>query len=169
MIPLNAGPENRRGPITHSAGKWAAGLLRLLPLLLLSPGAAAEPPHPLLAAVCRNDYAAVSGLSPQHLELDAITWGWRNLRALDLAVANGHWEIAALLMHSGAVVSSNTLSTACDLKHAKALCVRHPQWQHHQTCRAAEDPSRWAKNCRPPERSCRKILKQLPQLTYPKE
>ncbi len=138
-------------------GKWAAALAAVL---LCAQGIAAEPPHPLLSAVCNNDYTAAAALSPERLDLARITWGARNLRALDLAVANGHWEIAALLMNSGAVVSGNTLSVACNLKHTKKMCVRNPRWSHHQACRSADDPARWVKSCRAPERYCRKILKQ---------
>ena len=138
-------------------GKWATGLVLLL---LISQPVAAEAPHPLLTAVCHNDYAAAAALSPQNLNLENITWGGRDLRALDLAIANGHWEIAALLMNSGATISSNTLSGACSLKHAKTMCVRNPKWRHHQVCRKAEDPARWTKYCRSPERYCRKILER---------
>ena len=172
-IPLNAVPElEDRSPARNficaqmnaqmkwPGGKRAVVLPPFLLLVLFFQSAAAESPHPLLTAVCRNDYAAAAELSPRRLDLDGITWGGRNLRALDLAVVNGHWEIATLLMNSGARVSGNTLTAACNLKHAKAICVRNPKWRHHQTCRSAEDPTRWSKNCRAPDGYCRKILEQ---------
>lgn len=138
----------------------AAGGLFLL-CAVFSSSRAAEAPHPLLAAVCRNDYTATAALSPEQLDLDKIyrRGDARRMRALDLAVANGYWEITTLLMYAGAVVSNNTLSVACDRKQAKKICAQNPRWQHHRTCRTAEMPDRWVKTCNAPDRYCRKILK----------
>lgn len=120
----------------------------------------ADAPHALLSAVCRNEYAAAAELSPRRLDLNHIVWrrGMHNMTALDLALANGYWQIATLLQHSGAVVSNNTLNVACDRRQARTLCDRNPEWAHHQTCRASMEVDRWRKSCHPPDRYCRQIL-----------
>lgn len=120
----------------------------------------AVPPHPLLVSVCRNDYAATAEQSPQRLDLSAITWSRRNLTALDLAMANGYWEIAFLLRYSGAVISNRTLDVVCDPQHAKMICAQHTGWQHHPACRKVDEIERWKKSCRPPDKYCRQILQQ---------
>lgn len=143
--------------------KLATGLL-LLPLWIGSASQrsasalAAEPPHPLLTAVCRNDYAATAAQSPQRLDLSAIAWGKRGFTALDLAMANGYREIAALLRYSGAAVSYRTLNVVCDLQQAKTICAQNEKWRHHTACRGVEEPSRWQKSCRPPDPNCKQIL-----------
>ncbi|MGI9310959.1 MAG: hypothetical protein ACR2P7_05410 [bacterium] len=116
-----------------------------------------DSPNPLLVSVCRNDFAAVAELAPPDFGSDDITTA-RGLTALDLALANGHWEVATLLLYSGAQATHRTLTLACDIGHAKTLCARDAKWRHHASCRAVEEPSRWRKTCRAPERNCRRIL-----------
>ncbi len=170
---MSAAPD--RAPLPRTMTRSGVGWMAVvLPLLLGVQGAAAataaeveadtdaDAPHPLLSAVCRNEYAAVAELSPRRLDLNHIVWrrGMRNMTALDLALANGYWQIATLLQHSGAVASNNTLSVACDRRQAHALCERNPEWAHHQTCRASMEADRWRKSCHPPDRYCRQILQR---------
>lgn len=132
----------------------------LLGLLLSFQVVAAVPPHPLLIAVCNNDYRAVANLSPENLDLDAITWGKRKITSLDLALANNYSEIANLLVYSGASVSSTSLKLSCNLRHTEKICARNNRWRQHQACRTALDPARWKKSCHAPDRYCKQILKQ---------